>query len=333
MVTRFLLLALFQVGRRSIVNFERCRPCESALKSLENDNAFEQSMQELGFASSTRLSIHEKLKNVGLSDSSELITLAADFRERPEVFSSLLQTDFGLDALTSHRCRAVIMHLITESDSEKPIELKNEAIVSIAQPVRNGVSKQTVTSNDKDERSVVSNDKGDEFDTKRPLYKAVVVNEKAKKRRKTTSTLQEKHDYGLPRNYRKVYPTLGAELDDFETFMTRPSTASQEPPIRPATANVYMRHAKLFLGWFLFQYSRNSQSAFDRIDNTTVSIFDIVPNKDKESADAFLEFILWLRTSRSISASYEANVLRGLTKLLKFRFASGASGKMVFSLR
>jgi hypothetical protein len=30
---------------------------------------------------------------------------------------------------------------------------------------------------------------------------------------------------------------------------------------------------------------------------------------------------MWLRKSRSISASYEANILRGLTKLVKFRFA------------
>jgi len=101
--------------------------------------------------------------------------------------------------------------------------------------------------------------------------------------------------------------------------MTRPSTASQEAPIRPATANVYMRHAKLFLGWFLSQREKDGDSAFDK---STVSLFDVVPDKEKKSADCFLEFILWLRTNRNISISYEANMLRGLSKLLKFRFAS-----------
>ena len=231
-------------------------------------------MQQMGFSDSARLSIHEKLKEVGLADTSELITLAADFKERPEVFSSLLQTDFDLDPVTAHRTRAAVMNLISESNDSNAIVKKNEDDTLVAHPTRNRVQKLAVNGEVNDE----SND-----EEKRPLFKSVVVNKKAQKRRsRTSNSSEEKHDYGLPRNYRNMYPTLGSELDDFETFMTRPSTSSQEAPIRPATAIVYVRHAKLFLGWFLSQCEKNGDSAFDK----TISLFDdILPNKEKESAD------------------------------------------------
>lgn len=292
-------------------------------------------MQEMGFNDSTRLSIHEKLREVGLSDSSELVALAADFKERPEAFSSLLQTDFGFDPIAAHRTRAAVMNIFiaeTNNDSEGKVVVKNAVNTPATMPVRNGSQEHNVNGAEEaateshdiaerngfqkrhvngaaaeEEEETESGDK-DKDVNRRPLFKSVVVNEKALKRR------SQQHDYGLPRNYRTVYPKLGQELQEFETFMTLPSTASQEAPIRPATANVYMRHAKLFLGWFLSQ--QHSQ------DESTVSLFDIIPDKEKESAQRFLEFILWLRTSRNISVSYEANVLRGLTKLLKFRFAT-----------
>jgi hypothetical protein len=49
-------------------------------------------------------------------------------------------------------------------------------------------------------------------------------------------------------------------------------------------------------------------------------MFEMIPNKDKESAKIVIDFVLWLR-SRDISVSYEANLLRGIIKLLKFRFS------------
>jgi hypothetical protein len=70
---------------------------------------------------------------------------------------------------------------------------------------------------------------------KKTLYKSVVVNEKAKRRK---ASLNEKHHYlyGPPTNYHELYPILAKEMDDFFTFMTRPFTSSQELPIKPATA-------------------------------------------------------------------------------------------------
>ena len=130
--------------------------------------------------------------------------------------------------------------------------------------------------------------------------------------------------------------------------MTQPTPYAQEDPIREATAKVYIRHAKLFLGWYLNKYSQMAQQNQSQIqgdqkgdqnhddlnkatshgvqsksslNDKTVSLFEIVPNKEKDSATPLIEFILWLRSARDVSVSYESNMLRGLIKLLKYRFA------------
>lgn len=76
-----------------------------------------------------------------------------------------------------------------------------------------------------------------------------------------------------------------------------------------------MRHARQFLGWYVTNsYLQEAQS------DSELSLFRLVPNTEKESATEIINFVLWLR-SRKVSVSYEANILRGLIKLLKYRFA------------
>lgn len=257
--------------------------------------------------------VQEKLTEVGLCDTSELKLLASDFVDRPEVFSSLLQSDFGLDPMSAHRTRAAVMNVMSIHQTPwngaklSQTEDRNLSLDSKNDLQRSGSSFSPSESKRGDEAP------GDVGAGTRPLYKSVVVNDKAKRRK---AAADEKHDYGLHVNCHDLHPILADELDDFFTFMTRPSTGSQESPIKPATANIYMRHARQFLGWFLSQHEKGS-----KFDKTNASIFEIVPNKEKESANCLLDFILWLRTNRSISVSYEANILRGLTKLTKFRFA------------
>jgi hypothetical protein len=115
------------------------------------------------------------------------------------------------------------------------------------------------------------------------------------------------YEYGLKKG--DVPPALEAELESFFSYMTEMSPTSQEAPIRPATAVVYERHARLFLGWHLLNGGEASlESAF--------------PSKDKVGAKRAFDFIKWLRSERRISGNYEANLVRGLTKLAKFRFSS-----------
>ena len=46
----------------------------------------------------------------------------------------------------------------------------------------------------------------------------------------------------------------------------------------------------------------------------------IFPTKEKAGAASLYDFVKWLKQERSISDSYEANMLRGISKLAKFRF-------------
>lgn len=147
-------------------------------------------------------------------------------------------------------------------------------------------------------------------------FKAAIVNEKAKVRHNNGE-----YEYSLNE---ELYPKLKNDLEAFFAFMTRPSPHSQEDPIREATAEVYMRHARQFLGWYVTQEKRPVLSSEGTTEeqplNNDVSLQHIIPNKEKDSANDIIDFVLWLR-SRDVSVSYEANILRGLTKLLKFRFS------------
>ncbi len=112
----------------------------------------------------------------------------------------------------------------------------------------------------------------------KPLsWKSVLVNDKAKLRRRktlndrssgTNAHENKTYNYGLLQasqtngngankhdtttNDEQIYSNLFAELDSFWEFMTVPQTSSvAESPIRERTAEVYMRHARLFLGWIV----------------------------------------------------------------------------------
>ena len=71
-----------------------------------------QSMETLNYSRQIQSDILVKLDEVGFESLSELTTLARDFIERPEVFSNLLQVDFGFNALMAHRTRALAMNLL-----------------------------------------------------------------------------------------------------------------------------------------------------------------------------------------------------------------------------
>jgi hypothetical protein len=307
---------------------------------------FQVSMDELGFPKQSQIAILEALTESGLYDdtnanehinggdddtlnhhkpSQNLQLLAQDFTNRPEVLSSCLQSDFGLKPLIAHQTRAAILHALRQRMQQpQPQEgtttkaAGQESSVNENENQEHGAmawttGKETVmagTNND-----VSSQPPQEEVKVERPLYKSVVVNKPAKQRKAQTGTTR---DYGLPRDCSAMYPQLALELDSFMEFMTRPTTDSQEDPLRPATATVYLRHARLFLGWYV---NEHVVSGLTESEKRKLSMFTIIPTKDKDSADCILEFLLWLRSARQISVSYEANFLRGLTKLIKYRFA------------
>jgi len=237
----------------------------------------------------------DKVEACGFQSSSELVSFATDFVDRPEVLSSLLIEDFDFQPLDAHRMRSALFAICKKQHEVESLDPSDATEVS------------SVTSN----AGTIS---PEDFKSKPIAYKKVIVNEKAKRRRKDNGGGK---DYGLPSNYADEYPRLALELDEFFKFLTIPKASAQDAPIRATTADVYLRHAKLFLGWYIKIYAATTDNQELSKD---LSIFSIIRNKEKKSAKVLLDFILWLRTTRNISASYEANILRGLTKLVKYRF-------------
>lgn len=229
----------------------------------------------------------EKLIEEGLlSDNGDSSSLQAIFRTIDnDKISSVLIQDFGFLPWMAHQTRAAITPIlngesITHSSqiSVKPPTMAVDEVVDIV-------------------------DVGATNNTKQPLYKKTVVNAAAKAR--------PRDNYGLRPNDPN-YPRLMQDLNAFFKFMIEPSVLQQEAPIRIATADVYLRHARLFLGWHIEHHGDFRRNG---------SLFEIIKSKEKESASEVVAFILWLRKTRAISASYEANLVRGLIKLFKYRFA------------
>jgi hypothetical protein len=270
-----------------------------------------------GLSVANRKRIVDNLQRVGLwqddASSQDLMLLAQDFVDRPEVFSSLLINDFDFPPLVAHQTRALAMAILKEKDDAD----NKEASTDDNQNVDNS-SSQMISGMKTNELMVGTNGTVLNGNSTKQLFSAkdfrsTVVNEKQKRRKQSVDNFE----YGLPKDYANIYPRLASELNQgFYEFMIKPSTHSQEDPIRPATAKIYMTHARLFLGWCVQGGHQDCLSA----DPASVSIYDIIPSKEKESADIVIEFVLFLR-SRDVSISYEANLLRGITKLLKFRFA------------
>ena len=285
-------------------------------------NEFESCLQSMSLPIPKQHEIINDVIELGFTSTSELYLLGKDFVHRPEALSSLLRNDFGLNPLKSHLMRGSLMRLVESMHNDKGNEsavselgANDEFPLSSVNLKSNEPFQQigsTVNSADPilEEVSLVTRITGKKAEDKKPLFKSVVVNQNAKQRHESTTT---QHNYGLPSNYKKNYPKLAKELDEFLHFMITPCASVQESPIRKTTAVVYIRHAKLFLGWY--------RSRIDMEDgDDSLSIRDAFPNQEASSAQPVIDFILWLRNARQISDSYEANILRGLTKLLKFRY-------------
>lgn len=286
----------------------------STLLSAHDLSTFQSCLEQMSLPSTKQIEILNELQSKGFTSTSELYAFAIDFQKDPRMLSQILIDDFGFSVVQSHLVRGALLRLVqwfqelsnqdgsrqekkTEDDDVDPIPFQQEDdnVLHIDQEVSLSFSSLPQQS--------------------QPLFKSVIVNAKAKQRHSNTN---QEHNYGLPNDYKTSFPIVAQELDEFMTFMIQPSMGSmQESPIRKATANVYLRHAKLFLGWY-----SNVRSTTSRNDSSinNVSIHHIFPTKDATSSQPIIEFILWLRQTRDISHSYEANMLRGLTKLLKFRF-------------
>jgi len=319
---------------------------ETTTKTSNNDNIkiFESCLDDMSFPIQTRKKIISDITSMGFTTSSELFNFACDFEERPEALSAVLRSDFGFEEyppLRAHQLRSALLRLVKswpDQDGGEKINANNERINRRSGNATAGATADKATSTNESTNNIgksaittpLSDPPTAETDTtannsektkKRVPFKSFIINKNQQKR---NDPLVKTNSYGLQSGYASSFPKLANELDEFKTFMIRPKANSQENPIREQTAIVYLRHAKLFLGWF-WTYHRDldylQKETVSKMEKKNLSLYQIIPNKNATSTQCIIEYILWLRQSRSISDSYEASVLRGLIKFVKFRFA------------
>ena len=240
-----------------------------------------------------------KMTALGFHGSEDLIKFGSDFESRPEVLSTVLIQDFKFSALDAHRLRAAIMQLLGERS-------RPSAATAVTAPVTDALVGDALVA----------------AAPRKGMRKAILNSGQVLRRQRadlmssssSASSESFSYEYGLTSS--NTPPHVADQLAGFYTYMTELSPTSQEAPIRAATATVYVRHAKLFLGWHLARLRAREMDA-----GHESGIRSAFPTKDREGAREAFEFVKWLRAERRISNSYESNIIRGLTKLAKFRFS------------
>lgn len=258
----------------------------------------------------------ESLIQAGFETMQDLITFAQDFEDRPEALSTVLKSDFQFSSLDAHKLRAALMETI--SLSKRNVDSSTNSYDSIL-----GISDIfKLSSNSPGQLSPTSTTPSASLKpTKFLKFKEYTVISASKTNTKSALNLAAgiDFDYGLKEHDLSV--ELASDLHRFQHFMMTPSPRNQEPPIRKATSAVYTNHAKLFLGWYTKVYS----NTIDTKRTCPNSLSVLFPSKTRDGAELAYQFIQFLRDVRKISVSYEANVLRGITKLAKYVFHEESS--------
>jgi len=126
---------------------------------------------------------------------------------------------------------------------------------------------------------------------------------------------KKQQTYGLTDAELRQNPELKESLASFERFMTKTSYGQLEPPIRKATAEVYIRVVKLALGWL-----KNHRD----VPLQSLSLSHIFSNETRQAAHIAFDYVEFLREENGASNKYRANIVRSLIKLAKFMFQDTA---------
>ena len=243
-----------------------------------------------GLSNDESLRLVKNINSYGFNSINDINLFAKDFENRPEFLSKILQSDFNVNILDSHKLRSAMLQLIVltrtnqQSKSDSGYVATNFNNINTANEIILSQTNKTL------------------------LFKHF----KVAKSRKQTEDFND--NYGIKEE--DLTEHLKRELNEFSSFMTITTPTNQESPIRNATAIVYYRHAKLFLGWYINHQKQHIES----INQNNISIRELFPCKERDGACHAFNFMQYLRDQRKISVNYESNVIRGLTKLAKYIF-------------
>ena len=106
---------------------------------------------------------------------------------------------------------------------------------------------------------------------------------------------------------------LQKEFKALKRFLTVRRLGPQEGIIAAVTAKKYEDVLRGALGWMC---------AHRNLNKSEVTLRDLFPNTDAESADAAFEYVTWLTDERQTSANYELLVTRSCVAAVKFLYGS-----------
>ncbi len=280
----------------------------------------------ISYSSIITNSIMQQLTAAGFVDDNDITQFARGFLVREEELSQILIQDFGWKALDAHRARVGIISLVREELKEVNGMIDQGSTVTKEQSTRkSGRSiEEAVVSTSKDEVSPMELRTVNET---KALWKSVLVNDKAKKRRASNNldktrhvqngddanavpTVKNGYNYGLLQatsgddTDRMVYVTLYAELDSFWSYMTIPQTSAvSDVTIRDQTAKVYLTHARLFLGWVV-----DARGVLDE-DNQLAEVLNEGSDEQENQITSSLE-----QSFSDISSSQTLNMAKNVRK-------------------
>jgi hypothetical protein len=247
------------------------------------------------------------LSSAGFTSDMDVFRFAIDFKDRPEVISNILCREFEFSVMDAHKLRSAITHLLKDfgAEEEEEIDDKLPLVEEAGQPLpHNQIDSEASLSAGQDEGLRVS-----------PFAGVGLVQGS---RPVVTTGDRESWFYSVVES--DLPALLRADLSDFYTFMTDPPIRVQEPAIRKATAAGYRDCAARFFGWYLLHTQSYSAAMKDAPDWRAFGLKTMFPNTTVEMIEPIFNYIRWMRRERKISSSYEHTVLRGMGKLMKYRF-------------
>lgn len=106
---------------------------------------------------------------------------------------------------------------------------------------------------------------------------------------------------------------LKKEFKELRRFLTVRRLGPQEGTIAVVTSKKYEDVLRGALGWLCAERS---------LDQSKVTLRDLFPSVDAESADAAFEYVTWLNDERHTSANYELLVTRSCIAAVKFLYGN-----------
>eukprot|EP00554_Chaetoceros_debilis_P009774 CAMPEP_0194105228 /NCGR_PEP_ID=MMETSP0150-20130528/5439_1 /TAXON_ID=122233 /ORGANISM="Chaetoceros debilis, Strain MM31A-1" /LENGTH=213 /DNA_ID=CAMNT_0038792999 /DNA_START=227 /DNA_END=865 /DNA_ORIENTATION=- len=98
-------------------SFDQSIPHNSISSTTSNDNdsfpIFKKCLAQMSLPPAKQVELLDDMTSMGFTSCSELYLLSLDFAQRPEVLSTVLRDDFGLNVGKSHLVRGALMRLVS----------------------------------------------------------------------------------------------------------------------------------------------------------------------------------------------------------------------------